>query len=66
MGKKHIDFKKEISGVNEHGEFIQKEETLASIADEDDIMFDLEPEPDFESHELNSTEDLDEQQLIPD
>ncbi|MDA2919043.1 sigma-70 family RNA polymerase sigma factor [Desulfobacterota bacterium AH_259_B03_O07] len=64
MGAKRIDFKKEISGVNELGEFIQEEETLASIANEDDIMFDLEPE--FESHELNSTEDLEEQQWIPD
>ncbi|MFQ5788532.1 MAG: RNA polymerase sigma factor RpoD/SigA [Thermodesulfobacteriota bacterium] len=64
MGKKHIDFKKEISGINEHGEFVKKEETFASIANEDDTMFDLEP--DFKSHELNSTEDHDEQQWTPD
>ncbi len=63
MGKKRIDFKKEISGVNELGEFVKEEETLASIANEDDTMFDLEPE--FESHELNSTEDLEEQQWTP-
>jgi len=64
MGKKHIDFKKEISGVNKLGEFVKEEETFASIANEDDNMFDLEP--DFKSHELNSTEDLDEQQWAPD
>ncbi|MDA2919272.1 sigma-70 family RNA polymerase sigma factor [Desulfobacterota bacterium AH_259_B03_O07] len=66
MGTKRIDFKKEISGVNEFGRFIQEEETLASTGNEDDIMFDSESEPEFESTELNSTEDKVEQQWTPD
>ncbi len=63
MGGKRNDFKKEISGVNELGEFVKEEETFGSIANEDDIMFDSESS--LESPELNSTEDHDEQQWAP-
>jgi len=66
MQIKNLDSEETISGVKKLGEFIQDEETLASIANEDDIMFDSESEHDFESTELNSTEDKVEQQWTPD
>ncbi|MDA2917917.1 hypothetical protein MYX76_00205 [Desulfobacterota bacterium AH_259_B03_O07] len=58
MQIKKLDSEEKISGVNEPGEFILEEDALMPIDIEDSLMLDVvDPESDFESKELNSTEE---------
>jgi len=67
MKIKKLDSEKTISGVNDLGEFTQEENPLMSLDIGDNLILDMvESEADFESTELDSTEDQEEEQLTPD
>lgn len=57
MEIRSLDFEETLSEVNELGEFIREEDVLASLDIEDSPIIGMEePESDFESTELQSTE----------